>query len=59
LERPFSSIEADLRDGKITREAAIRDYRIRVNEDGWSIDKEATEKLRKGEGKTSSKARGR
>jgi N-methylhydantoinase B len=61
LERPLSSIEADLRDGKITREAALRDYQVCVRDDGWSIDKEKTERLRKGKGKgkTSAKARGR
>jgi N-methylhydantoinase B len=61
LERPLSSIEADLRGGKITREAAIRDYQVRLNEDGWSINREATEKLRKGKGKgkISGKAGGR
>lgn len=58
LERPFASIEADLLDGKISREAAMRDYQVRANEDGWSIDREATQRLRKekGKGKISGRA---
>jgi len=58
LERPFSSIEADLRDGKVTPETAFRDYQVCVNDDGWSIDREATERLRKGtrQKKTSGKS---
>jgi N-methylhydantoinase B len=58
LERPFSSIEADLRDGKITPETALRDYQVCVNDDGWSIDREATGRLRRGkrQKKTSGKS---
>ncbi|WP_052300000.1 hypothetical protein [Ferroglobus placidus] len=46
LERDFSLIERDVRDGKVTIEGAKRDYKVVIDPKTLKVDVEATKKLR-------------
>ena len=44
--RPTAKVLADVRDGKVSQEAAARDYGVAVSGPPWRIDKAATDTLR-------------
>jgi N-methylhydantoinase B len=47
LERDFSLIERDVRDGKVTIEKAKEDYKVVINPKTMKVDEEATKRLRR------------
>ncbi|MBI2369884.1 MAG: hydantoinase B/oxoprolinase family protein [Deltaproteobacteria bacterium] len=48
LERDLAQIEADVRDGKVSVEAARRDYQVVIDPAGLRVDLDATKRLRQG-----------
>jgi N-methylhydantoinase B len=48
LERDIALIEQDVRDGKVSLEVARRDYRVVIDPQTFTIDREATARLRAG-----------
>lgn len=55
LARDLAAVDADLRDGKITPEAAARDYRVVVDPATGGVDRRATAELRSRSGRESGK----
>ncbi len=48
LQRDLALIEQDVRDGKVSLEAALRDYRVVIDPETFLVDREATARLRGG-----------